>query len=117
MTRVLFTCPKCHLQIPMAESDWPLACACGERYDKPEQDLPPIAVRLWNYAEAVKRWQERGRPVRAPEEINRIFQICQGCELFHNGTCRKCGCAVNQKKNALRNKIRMASENCPIRKW
>jgi hypothetical protein len=44
------------------------------------------------------------------EEIESRRAICNGCEHFANGRCKKCGCF-------LKFKTAMRSQHCPIGKW
>lgn len=92
------------------------------RCDKtPSEDLvkPQIVDRIRNYAVAVKRWQDHGRPVRSDEQVAGILDLCTKCEYYDGEIClhHKCGCKVNDSKWAIVNKIRMATESCPIGKW
>lgn len=81
-----------------------------------------MAVRLMRYGSAVKRWIAAGRPVRSDDRVREIFDtLCRPCELFDakRQTCRLCGCHVRRSGSALSNKIKMATERCPLRppKW
>lgn len=81
-----------------------------------------MAVRLIRYGGAVKRWIAAGRPVRSDDRVRDIFErLCRPCEYFdpRRHTCRLCGCHVRRSGSALANKIKMATERCPLRppKW
>ena len=71
------------------------------------------------WLDAVKRWTLAGFPVRTIEEVEDIYNNkCLVCEeISKGGSCKKCGCKVSKSKIALINKIRMATEKCPIEKW
>jgi hypothetical protein len=69
-----------------------------------------------HYGKALFMWGAAGFPERSDEEVARLLAICQACEHYTQGRCRKCGCRVSNAP-ALINKIRMATENCPIGKW
>lgn len=70
------------------------------------------------YVTAVKNWLTQGRPVRSPEAVEFILEnICKPCEFYSDGRCNECGCRINKSENALGNKIRMATEDCPKGKW
>jgi hypothetical protein len=72
----------------------------------------------YRYTRALSRWIKAGRPVRSEEEIKRIFETyCEPCEAYQAGQCRHCGCRVNLVKAAPLNKIAMATEECPQKKW
>ena len=40
-----FQCTKCKLRIPMEESDWPLRCRCGVRYESADDPGKMIEVK------------------------------------------------------------------------
>ncbi len=78
-------------------------------------NLPQKAVR---YGKAVKRWIAAGRPERSDEEVNEIYEtLCQPCQHFNGKSCKICGCRIKRSGQALANKVRMATEHCPIKKW
>jgi hypothetical protein len=99
-------------------SAWDRLPDCGQLFEgkKPR----PLAERIGKYAKAVARWVEAGRPVRDWPEVERIFdEVCKPCEKFDpkRGSCQGCGCKVNRDGRALKNKIRMATESCPEKRW
>jgi hypothetical protein len=70
-----------------------------------------------------KRWANEDKPVRSPEEMERIFNICRECPLFNkstevSGTCNECGCSLHKSRLTL-NKIAWATTSCPLEepKW
>ena len=74
----------------------------------------------FRYTRALYRWIKAGRPVRSDDEIERIFETCcNPCEAYdvQSSSCRHCGCRVNLIKAAPLNKIAMATEECPDKKW
>lgn len=78
-----------------------------------------IAKKVVRFATALARWIAAGRPVRQPEEIDRIYhEHCKPCVHFDGDkqTCRICGCNCRDHE-ALLNKIKWATENCPLEKW
>jgi hypothetical protein len=82
-----------------------------------------ITAKAWSFYWAQVRWIKAGRPKREQAEVDRILEICKACPLFqpsagdpNRGTCKACGCALNQKGGML-NKISMATESCPKEKW
>ena len=116
--------PSCNYQ-PVGDA---FVCSvCGDRQDRPAQrdcpgrpPPPSKGGKLGRYASAVSRWVAAGRPVRSEEEIQRIYDTCcRPCEHFdpQKGTCKICGCRVRRNGAALLNKIKMATEHCPIRQW
>lgn len=82
------------------------------------QILPQDAASLIErYLAERKRWVEAGKPLRHPDEISRIFKICQPCEYFNktgkkSGECLICGCHLKEKSKIL-NKIAWATTHCP----
>jgi hypothetical protein len=90
-----------------------------------EQHAKAAAERLgvtWeqaaHYATALARWAAAGFPTRPDEEVERIFrECCQPCDQHVDGRCKKCGCCVSAKGMAIRNKLKMATEKCPLGKW
>jgi len=71
-----------------------------------------------HYAGAVARWAAKGFKLRSPEEVTRIYETCcQPCDQNIDGRCKKCGCNVSKSRFALTNKIKMATETCPLNKW
>lgn len=70
-----------------------------------------------NYATAMRKWVAAGRPVRTDEEISAIFdEHCNGCAMFDKarGVCNSCGCPASKDQPAIRNKLKMATEACPL---
>ena len=81
---------------------------------------PSLAKKGTRYARAVARWIKAGRPVRTAEEVERIHtEHCLPCEWLNQETssCRRCGCKVSRSKKALVNKVRVATESCPVKRW
>lgn len=108
-----------------------LACPhCGDRRAKfvrrncPGRS-PSLVAKATSYAIARGRWELAGRPVRSEAEVLEILAVCRGgdgrrrCERFDpaSGTCNACGCPVNDGQEAVENKAKMATEDCPLGKW
>jgi hypothetical protein len=71
-----------------------------------------------HYAKALLRWSLAGWPTRTDAEVKRIHrEHCEPCDEFVDGRCRKCRCPVVSKGMVLVNKIKMATEHCPLKKW
>ena len=82
---------------------------------KTNQNIFNLAYR---YTRALSRWIKAGRPVRSEADIEWIYEMyCKPCEVYENGKCDHCGCAVNLLRSATQNKIAMATEECPLGKW
>ncbi len=83
---------------------------------------PGVARLALRYTKAVARWIAAGRPVRSDSRVQEIFEtLCQPCEHFdaEHQSCRLCGCRIRKSGLAFANKLRMATERCPMRppKW
>jgi hypothetical protein len=81
---------------------------------------PTTVQKATTYATAVARWIAAGFPIRSDEEVERIYEICSACKWMHAaGYCQKCGCRLSKSRQAMTNKIRMATEHCPLpdQKW
>jgi len=106
----VYQCRRCGKVIAAAPGVEP-------RWDQmPECKGPTTTQKAFNYAAAVVRWIEAGRPVRSDQETEQIISICKGCMHYMNNHCRLCGCRLHGNA-ALFSKIRMATEHCPIGRW
>lgn len=76
-----------------------------------------IFDRVSRYATAVARWIAAGRPVRTDAEVEGLLAICSTCPHYRAGACGKCGCPANRSASGWRNKLRMATESCPVGSW
>lgn len=78
-----------------------------------------LLQRAKTYARALVKHAAGGFRVTQPEELERRLAICQRCptEQFDGAGCRRCGCAISNSENALRNKLAMATETCPDGHW
>jgi hypothetical protein len=70
------------------------------------------------YKDEREKWEEAGRPVRSPERIKEIYDICKECENYifivpKLGQCKICTCLLRPKGETM-NKIAMATTNCPL---
>lgn len=91
----------------------PVAVHARCRVDRP---APTLLDKATSYGAALAKWAAAGGPMRSKPEIERIHDICGGCEQFDGVACRLCGCNCNTRESVL-NKIAMATENCPAKKW
>ncbi len=77
-----------------------------------------IIAKWSKYYKAVRIWQKYGGLRRSQSQINHIYyNHCKPCEHFNDDTCELCGCNVNTNTFGALNKIAMATEECPIKKW
>jgi len=91
----------------------------GESLRKAASELG-ITDKLVNYAAALARWITAGRPVRSKEHAEHIHSLyCCPCRRYdaQREVCTVCGCKARRGGMAVRNKIRMATESCPLGKW
>lgn len=81
--------------------------------------MPGPVKRAARYSKAVSKWIAAGRPTRSQDEIDQLLAICQGCEHFNveASACRRCGCNINSQASGLKNKLAMATEQCPLGYW
>lgn len=99
--------------------------AAIERRKEQEAQVTEAAERLGvtlehvrNYRDALLRWRQAGYPTRTAEEVATIYaEHCGPCDQLVGNRCRKCGCRVTAKGMAVLNKIKMATESCPDKKW
>jgi hypothetical protein len=86
----------------------------------PSPKAPNLLRRAMSYAEAVIEWTAAGRPERSDEEVERIFHhFCKPCRWFNRRRqiCYGCGCRVADSGFAIFNKIKMATQHCPRKRW
>ncbi len=127
---------KCGRRFSATSIVYPVFCACG-RTDRgngivelPVDGAEKSAGR--RYAEAIARWIAAGRPIRTDTQVDQILnQHCRQCQWFQDSRCHheQCGCRVVEAKEetrtfaglilprAMLNKLRMATERCPVTKW
>jgi rRNA maturation protein Nop10 len=119
--RYVVRCSVCGVELQTLYPANQVVAPCGVLTQPTEnKGKPPNLIRRgWNYWSAKRKWKKAGKPVRSDEEVEFILEtLCKPCnEYTEHDTCRLCGCPLNQDANALNNKIRMATESCPIGKW
>jgi hypothetical protein len=80
---------------------------------KPVQ-LPPLIVRLKNFATAFAKHLAAGGKKLDKEATQERLSICEGCEhkttYFMANVCGICGCALKLKAS-------WPEQVCPIKKW
>lgn len=73
--------------------------------------------KVKNYVSAMRRWVAAGKPERTDEQIEKLFdEHCSKCNMFdkERQVCNSCGCPASKDQPAIRNKLRMATEKCPL---
>ena len=81
---------------------------------------PMLSKRLRTYLTALRRWVKAGRPTRTDADVEAILaEHCRPCEQYdaQHQACNECGCRVTAGAVAITNKLRMATETCPLGKW
>lgn len=78
------------------------------------------------YAEEKRIWKEAGKPMRSPERMQEIYDICSECPLFLKGKgwlpgydkCENCQCNLHPSTHTM-NKIAWGTTHCPEKppKW
>lgn len=87
-------------------------------------DLTPAADRLGvsladvgRYAAALTRWTLAGLPTRTDSQVAALYALCTACPRLTGDRCSACRCRVAPSGLAMANKLRMATEACPLGKW
>ena len=92
------------------------------------EGVPPIQ-KAANFAKASAKHLANGKIPATDEQVEARFAVCVSCPLFkpsptkaNTGECTspKCGCGLSQvgaESVFLPNKLRWASEACPLGKW
>jgi hypothetical protein len=75
------------------------------------------------YSSEIMNWTKFGRPLRSPERVEEIFNICEACPFYKKisegaGACLSCGCRLKSSVSlGINNKIAMATTACPEGYW
>ena len=86
-------------------------------------EVPSIVRMTLGYAASLYKWNKAGRPVRKYSEVvDIVTDLCGTCTHYKGssvkGQCKLCGCGIGLGMTASsRNKVKMATEHCPIGKW
>ena len=91
---------------------------------RPYLTEPGLIEKIPRYATSTENWIRAGSPIRDDQEVEKILGLCRSnkCEQFvvnqdgETGHCRVCGCELN-RLGGLVNKIRRATEHCPLGIW
>lgn len=93
-------------------------CSICQACSKDVRDhTPGTLTKLSGYFIAVRNWVKAGRPLRPDSEVDEIFNThCKPCDRYNPDThsCNECGCAVSTSDKPLVNKLKMATEHCPL---
>jgi len=79
---------------------------------------------------AVQEWEQAGKPMRSPDEIDFIYhECCRRCRYFKKNACTACSSRIRGDEPGLLNrmdghselpiinKICVATEHCPMWQW
>lgn len=118
----IYRCRNCDTVLPPLRGECRVNSECRSG---PAKDISLI-LKGQMILTAKHRWEQAGRPERSDEQVQRLAeQCCQVCKYFLDGHCGLCGCPCRTPKQessdpltkivgrALRNKIRMGTEDCP----
>lgn len=90
-------------------------CSHADSNDCYDDTIPPLTKRAVKFAKAMVNWAGSGFKTRSKEEVERVMNICEGCEHYTGESspfkiaCRRCGCSAK--------KLYIATEKCPIGRW
>lgn len=88
---------------------------CNRCAKEAKMEAARFPEKIMNYATALRRWVAAGKPERTDAEIEKLYdEHCSKCSMFQNGVCNSCGCPASKDQPAIRNKLRMATEECPL---
>jgi len=121
---MLFRCPQCGQEARVTADELPLLCVCDYLMTDPAELLRPagsmLLSRAVRYVGAMAKAVVHRIPTRSDDEVESILSVhCKSCSYYHDGVCThpRCGCHLNSHPSIFLNKIRAATEHCPIGKW
>jgi hypothetical protein len=86
-------------------------------------ELPSLIQQAKNLTVAYAKWLAAGRPVRTPDQINALYDICEQCPTkrftrssLDKGRCSACGCWLKRGADKF-NKLAWPTEACPDGHW
>lgn len=73
---------------------------------------PPLKEQLVSFAKAFTGWVSQGAKIVTPKEYMGRLTLCHTCDSYDEpkDRCNQCGCKVQLK-------ARMATSECPLKKW
>lgn len=96
----------------------PVTSEICNRCAKDTKDATPnMLEKAISYASSVRKWVAAGKPERTQEEMDAIWEThCSGCRMYDKvkKVCNSCGCPASTDQPSLKNKLRMATEACPL---
>lgn len=103
-------------EVIVLDSPQTRAQAAKKQISSPSPRLPPLAVRVVNFAKAFGKHAQNGFQRRTRAEVRALVAICEQCPFFDKKHCLKCGCDCSGK-NVFLNKLAWRSEKCPEGRW
>lgn len=109
-----FRCTRCGISRPK-----PIRRVCQASKEPVSLHRQSRLLAPWRYALALIRWAWAGFPTREEREYQRVYAICSGCEQWDKEAekCNHCGCGGKADGPVWRNKLKMTTETCPLKKW
>lgn len=91
---------------------------CGGCVKEAVTEEAGLGEKMANYFNAIRKWVAAGRPTRTDAEVKNLYENhCKSCRLNSGTGCKKCGCAVKEDGFPFDNKLKMATERCPLGRW
>ena len=90
---------------------------CNRCAKDTKDETPKLLDKAINYATAVRKWVAAGKPERTQEEMEAIWNDhCSNCRMYDKvrKVCNSCGCPASTDQPSLKNKLKMATEACPL---
>ncbi|MBK9284941.1 MAG: hypothetical protein IPM51_11600 [Sphingobacteriaceae bacterium] len=115
----MIICIKCNSTWQLDDINVKASCSKGGKcsFELIPNSSPPVFQKVRNFSKATLRHVLNKGKIRTLEEIKEIYdKHCLPCPFLKNDECTKCGCAIKRTK-VFRNKLKWASERCPINKW
>jgi ribosomal protein L37E len=90
---------------------------CNRCAKDSKMETARMGEKVVNFATAIRKWVAAGRPERTDEQVVAILEDhCKKCNMYNHErqVCNSCGCPANRNLPAIRNKLKMATEQCPL---
>lgn len=88
-----------------------------------EQKVPNFLTQAAHFTFSYVKWVAMGKPLRALEYIQTLFNICENCPTKKfkrlgpdRGICTECGCRLKRSGTKF-NKLAWPTESCPDGHW
>lgn len=97
-----YRCQICGFELK-AEISGPLYKECT-----PEE--PGLIKKAISFVTDVTTWISAGAPITDDTIVKDRLKICESCEHYNQGSCKRCGCNLGLK-------VLLNTSSCPIGKW